>query len=152
MCKVTSALEPDGWQVEAIERRERVERGRSGLGGSATTRRGRAGLEVGGVVVRETGWLDQLQRDLWEVAEEAADDQGRDQQGEEDDEHEEIEDGEADDPSFPQAGLLERVDWRPDLTTVKKISEGFLKQDKLREHTLVEARRASPSGTCRYMG
>ena len=66
--------------------------------------------------------MKQVQRNAFE-REVFASDNRSDDEGEEDDEHDEVEDSEADDASFSELRLLERVDRWSNLATGKTVSD-----------------------------
>ena len=96
-------------------------------GGSCSGSGGLAGLgstcgRVGRVVVVETSWLDELVWNVWQGLEETACDDWTNDQDDEKDEQREEHDGVADNATSSELRLLERVDWRANLTTGKFVS------------------------------
>jgi hypothetical protein len=119
-------------------------RGLCSLVGQAT-----AGLGAGGVVVVPVAGLHEiLEFAAVQTLEggvektEVADDSWGDQENHKENEEGEVENGEANDATLAQLGLLERVDRRADLATVKRVSKERQEEGEVGEHTWDEARRA----------
>lgn len=84
------------------------------------------GRRAAGVVVVEASRLQKIHRNRGQTLDHLASNDGTDDQGHEDDEHEEIQHGKADDSTLAKLRLLERVDWRSDLTTGIVSAQGKL--------------------------
>lgn len=114
---------------ERAQGRERTGTGarrarRTTRGASATTRADGTRDNAAGVVFVEALGLKEVEslvaaEGVPEVKAVLAGDAGADDEDEEEEQHGEVEDGVADDATLAELGLLEGVDWRPDLAAVK---------------------------------
>lgn len=95
---------------------------RSGGSGSCGSSLGGTRSGVTRVVVVETSWLDQLVWNIRQAGEETACDEWTNDQDDEENEQREEHDSVADDATSSELRLLERIDWRADLTTRGSVS------------------------------
>lgn len=71
------------------------------------------------IVVVQADGLEQIHGNLEVELDDSADNDRADNKGEEDDQKNKIENGVADDTTLPQLRLLQRIDRRPNLTTIR---------------------------------